>query len=240
MDIITIRNTTYLLNPNYAAHFQAEHFEPAWWQAQNAVVGQSHGRGITWFVQLGQQQGVLRHYYRGGWLGKLLHDRYWFTGWQRSRAADEFRLLQTMQAQGLPVPTPWAARIQRYGLFYRADLLLQRIPDAHDVVSVLRTRPLSRDEWHTLGQTLQHLHRANIDHADLNSHNLLLDKAGKAWVIDFDKGKQHPAGGAWQVANMQRLQRSFRKELRLNPALHWQESDWQLLLEGYGNTFSKA
>ncbi len=240
MDIITIRNTTYLLNPNYAAHFQAEHFEPTWWQAQNAVVGQSHGRGITWFVQLGQQQGVLRHYYRGGWLGKLMHDRYWFTGWQRSRAADEFRLLQTMQAQGLPVPTPWAARIHRHGWFYRADLLLQRIPDAHDVVSVLRTRPLNRDEWHTLGETLQHLHRANIDHADLNSHNLLLDKAGKAWVIDFDKGKQHPAGGAWQVANMQRLQRSFRKELRLNPALHWQESDWQLLLEGYGNTFSKA
>ncbi len=240
MDIITTHNTTYLLNPTYAPHFQPEHFEPAWWQAQHALVGQSHGRGITWFVQLGQQQGVLRHYYRGGWLGKWLHDRYLFTGWQRSRVAAEFRLLQTMQAQGLPVPTPWAARIQRHGLFYRADLLLQRIPDAHDVVSLLRTRPLSHTEWHTVGRTLHQLHRANIDHADLNSHNLLLDAAGKIWVIDFDKGQHRTTSGAWQHANMQRLQRSLRKELRLNPALHWQESDWQALLDGYGSIASKA
>lgn len=239
MDIITQGHTTYAINPVYATAFQPQHFDPDWWHAQHAVTGQSAGRGITWFVRQGEKEGVLRHYYRGGLLGKWLHDRYVFTGLQRSRAIAELRLLMTMQAQGLPVPTPWAARIQRHGLFYRTDILLERIPQTQDLVNTLRTRPLAASEWQTIGRTLRQLHQANVDHTDLNSHNLLLDTDGKVWVIDFDKSRQR-ADGVWKQANLQRLLRSLRKELRLNPALHWQESDWQALLAGYGNTASNA
>ncbi|MBJ6609787.1 MAG: 3-deoxy-D-manno-octulosonic acid kinase [Candidatus Thiothrix moscowensis] len=239
MDIITDNNITYGIHPAYANRFQPEHFEPRWWQEQQAVIGQSHGRGVTWFVRLDTQELVLRHYYRGGMLGRLLHDRYLFNGFLRSRAVAEFRLLEMMRKQGLPVPQPCAVRLIRHGFFYRFDILLERIPHAHDLIHLLQTRPLTEQEWHTIGRTIRRLHDANIHHADLNSHNILLDAVGKAWLIDFDKGKQQ-ADGDWKQANLDRLLRSFRKETGLNPALHWQASDWQALLAGYDRNDSSS
>ena len=122
MNIINDGSIIYGIHPDYAPHFHPEYFDPTWWQAQNAVVGQSRGRGITWFVRLGQQELVLRHYYRGGMVGKLLNDRYLFNGFQRSRAVMEFHLLEQMRTQGLPVPQVYAVRMIRHGLFYRTDI----------------------------------------------------------------------------------------------------------------------
>ncbi|MBU0655721.1 MAG: 3-deoxy-D-manno-octulosonic acid kinase [Gammaproteobacteria bacterium] len=239
MDIITHGNTTYGIHPTYSARFQPEHFDPTWWQAQDAIIGQSQGRGITWFVRLGQREMVLRHYYRGGILGRLLHDRYLFNGFLRSRAVMEFRLLEQMRQQGLPVPRPCAVRLIRHGLIYRTDILLERITGARDLVHILQERALDMAEWQAIGRMIRHFHTANIDHADLNSHNILLDTDGKPWLIDFDKGKQR-ADGSWKQANLDRLLRSLRKEWELNPASYWQQSDWQALLAGYGRNGSSS
>lgn len=239
MDIIHDGSTIYGIHPHYTTHFQPEHFDPIWWQKQDAIVGQSHGRGVTWFVHLGQQGLVLRHYYRGGIMGKLLHDRYGFTGFQRSRAVLEFHLLEQMRQYGLPVPQPCAVRLTRHGLFYRADILLERIPAAKDLVHRLQTHALTLSEWQAIGQAIRRFHDSNIDHADLNIHNILLDANNTPWLIDFDKSKQRN-DGVWKQNNLDRLLRSFRKEQRLNPALHWQESDWQALLTGYGKMAASA
>lgn len=239
MDIINDGNTCYGIHPDDTAQFQPEHFAPLWWQRHNAITGQSHGRGVTWFVRLGQQERVLRHYYRGGLLGKWLHDRYLFTGFQHSRAVKEFQLLEQMRQQGLPVPRPCAVRLTHHGWFYRTDILLERIPAARDLVQHLRETALDAETWQTIGQMIRRFHDAQINHADLNSHNILLDTDGKAWLIDFDKGKQHQ-GEAWKTANLGRLLRSLRKEKALQPALHWQDNDWQALLRGYGKIPSKA
>ena len=53
-------------------------FDPAWWQTHRQVVGSSIGRGVTWFVKDESRHLVLRHYYRGGMVGKLVRDRFWF------------------------------------------------------------------------------------------------------------------------------------------------------------------
>jgi 3-deoxy-D-manno-octulosonic acid kinase len=57
-------------------------FDPVWWQTHRQVVGSSIGRGVTWFVKDESRHLVLRHYYRGGMVGKLVRDRFWFEGWR--------------------------------------------------------------------------------------------------------------------------------------------------------------
>ncbi len=239
MDIITQGNTIYGIHPEYTASFRPEHFDPAWWKTQNAVTGQSTGRGITWFVKLAQRELVLRHYYRGGMIGRLLNDRYLYNNLQNSRAFAEFRLLEWMRNHGLPVPKPCAVRLIRNGLFYRTDILLKRIPDAQDLVKTLGETALTGSQWQTIGHVIRQFHDAGIYHSDLNSHNIMLDVKGQVWLIDFDKSR-HRADGAWKETNLARLLRSFRKERSINPDLHWQESNWQTLLEGYGKNGSSS
>lgn len=219
-------------DPDLAADFSPQWFEAGWWQSRGAVVGQSRGRGITWFLRAGSRELVLRHYWRGGLVGRLVSDRFCFTGVRRSRAMAEFALLQRLRQAGLPVPRPAAARLVRHGLFYRADILIERIPDARDLVAILGERPLSAQEWQVVGRVIARLHQTGGYHADLNSHNLLLDGTGQVWLIDFDKGAIRKPG-AWQADNLARLQRSLVKEAGLHPGFHWQLSDWPALLAGY-------
>jgi 3-deoxy-D-manno-octulosonic-acid transferase len=79
------------------------------------------------------------------------------------------------------------------------------------------------------------MHALGVDHTDLNCRNILLDAAGQPWLIDFDKCLRRP-DGPWTQANIDRLQRSLRKEQAKHLGLHWQDADWQALLEGYRHT----
>ena len=77
-----------------------ELFDPAWWQTHRQVVGSSIGRGVTWFVKDESRHLVLRHYYRGGMVGKVVRDRFWFEGVESSRAMAEYSLLAKLSEQG--------------------------------------------------------------------------------------------------------------------------------------------
>lgn len=207
-------------------------FSPAYWQQGDRVDGQSHGRGVTWFVHTERHALVLRHYWRGGLVGRWIRDGFVYLGAARSRAMAEFSLLRQLAQAGVAVPRPAAARLVRHGLVYRADILVERIAGARDLVDLLQERPLGAKEWRQVGAAIARLHEAGGYHSDLNSHNLLLDPAGKVWIIDLDKGRLRRPG-AWQAANLARLLRSLRKEAaRLTP-FHWQETDWADLLAGY-------
>lgn len=96
---------------------------------------------MTWFVKDESRHLVLRHYYRGGMVGKLVRDRFWFEGVESSRAMAEYRLLAQLSEQGLPVPRPFAARMVKQGPFYRADILIERIRGAKDLVALLKQGP---------------------------------------------------------------------------------------------------
>jgi 3-deoxy-D-manno-octulosonic-acid transferase len=101
-------------------------FDPHCWLQFDAVIGQSTGRNTVWFVQAKQQRWVLRHYYRGGLIGKLNKDRFLKVPVPQSRAMAEFQLLQQMHQLGLPVPRPVAALFSTGKISYRADSRLYR------------------------------------------------------------------------------------------------------------------
>lgn len=209
--------------------------EPEFWQNQNAVVGQSNGRNIVWFVSDGTREFVLRHYYRGGLPGKLIADQFLYTGIENTRSMAEFNLLLQLSEQGLPVPKPVAANVQRSGLIYRASLLIERIVDARDIFQLMCIAPLPIAAWERIGTMLASFHHAGVYHSDLNCHNIMLQECSginKPWLIDFDRCEIRRSG-SWKAANIARLKRSLEKESRLQPNFYWQEADWQALLKGY-------
>lgn len=206
-------------------------FDEEYWKAKNAIIGSAEGRGTTWFIQLDGLQAALRHYRRGGFFGKLVSDHYIFTGYQKTRSVAEFHLLNDLKVKGVNVPTPIAAKVNKNGFSYQADLLSEKIPDAKDLVAILQSRQLTKQEYFTIGKEINKLHKAQVNHTDLNIHNILLDKNGDVWIIDFDKCYQE-SGEDWKSNNLQRLLRSFRKELQKR-SIRWNESDWVRLLDGY-------
>ncbi len=206
-------------------------FDPDFWQRSGKVTGSAQGRGTTWFVQLEACQGALRHYRRGGLFGKLVSDHYLFTGWKNTRSAQEFELLRHLAEAGVNVPRPIAARARRSGFSYQADILVEKVPNASDLVDVLQKQALSDEVYQAIGRMIRTMHEAGVNHTDLNIHNILLDKAGKVWLIDFDKCARK-SGQGWQQENLNRLLRSFNKEQQ-RFSIKWQPEQWSALLQGY-------
>jgi 3-deoxy-D-manno-octulosonic acid kinase len=231
--------TYCLYNSDEISNFSPHLLDVSHWQNNNAIAGSAQGRGTTWFVQYSEKnqqlkQWVLRHYYRGGLIGKLINDSYWFTSQKDTRAAREFYLLTHMQKLALPSPKPIACRVIRRGLFYQADLLSSRIEHAQDLVALLSKGSISQVLWHKIGLTIKRFHDNNIYHHDLNAHNILIDNTDNIFLIDFDRGEIRANNHkTWQQDNMARLQRSFLKEFNKHYSFHWQNANWQFLLEGY-------
>lgn len=207
-------------------------FEPDWLCAKGHRRGVSQGRGNAHYLHFVGRDMVLRPFHRGGLIGKLNRDRYIYVRVGDSRAMREFTLLAWMRTQGLPVPRPLAARHRSSGLFYRADLITERIPGTRPLAEVLPERALHEEHWVAIGAVIRQMHSLGVDHADLNSRNILLDALEQAWLIDFDKCKRRAQGG-WTQRNLARLHRSFTKERRKHPDLNWTAHDWAALLRGY-------
>ncbi|WP_072033073.1 MULTISPECIES: 3-deoxy-D-manno-octulosonic acid kinase [Plesiomonas] len=201
---------------------------PEFWQQNNKLIGSASGRGTTWFVQLQQTQGALRHYRRGGLFGKLVADSYWFAGWEKSRSYQEFMLLNHLRDAGVNVPRPIAARVQKHGLLYKADLLSEKVPNARDLVSILQESPISNELYRKIGREIRKMHDAQVNHTDLNIHNILIDEQEKVWIIDFDKCFVQQ-GEVWKQENLNRLKRSFEKEF-VKRNIYWSNEQWEQLL----------
>jgi len=196
------------------------------------VLATGSGRGQVHLVSIAGTEAVLRHYRRGGLIARFSEDQYWRKPAHHSRAMREFALLRFMRSWDLPVPVPLAARHNPSGWFYRADILVERIPDSENVAQCLSRRGLEPAHWHALGRAIRRLHDRQVFHADLNCHNLLLDAGGQAWVVDFDRCEIRP-GTPWKTANLARLLRSLHKEKGKRPVFHWNDADWAHLMHGY-------
>lgn len=207
-------------------------FDPQFWRGRGELSDVSGGRGSAWFVGSGEHQWVLRHYRRGGFIAHLSQDSYVWAGEDRVRSFAEWLLLDLMTQRGLRVPKPIAARYERNGLFYRCDLITQRIVDTETLGGKLVMAPLPEVQWRAVGTAVAQLHRAGVDHADLNAHNILIDIQGMVSVIDFDRGRER-APGTWSGQNLQRLQRSLAKIAVGLPAGRYSAQAWEWLLAGY-------
>jgi 3-deoxy-D-manno-octulosonic acid kinase len=194
------------------------------------------GRGQVVFFQAPAPEAggewVLRHYLRGGAVARLLGDRYLWIGTPRSRPWREFLLTAQMCNAGLPVPRPVAARLQRTGPYYRADLITRRIADAETLDARLRQAPVAAEAWYAIGACIRRFHAAGYCHADLNSRNILIDAQHRIWVLDWDRGRQRDPG-TWGEGNLERLHRDLRKRLRMSHPWHFSSADFARLRAGY-------
>lgn len=181
-------------------------FDPASYGPRAAPV-QAGGRQAAWFVDGDYGHGVLRHYRRGGAIARISRQRYVWLGEARTRCFMEFHLLESLSAQGLPVPAPLGAAYWREGRFvYEAAILVERLPDVRPLASVL-----DQPVWDVAADAIARMHQAGVWHADLNAYNILLDARGKAWIIDFDRGRQGGVSVWGQRRNIERLRRSLEK-----------------------------
>jgi 3-deoxy-D-manno-octulosonic acid kinase len=192
----------------------------------------SGGRGNTLFVGNVPRQFVLRHFNRGGLMGKLNRDKYFWTGEEKTRSFAEWRILAKMAEFDLRVPRPAAARYRRVGTFYTADIITVRIPDVRPLSEVIAEAPQDKEFWMRLGAAIHHFHEVGVYHADMNAYNLQIDDEGELWMLDFDRGELRQPG-PWQQQTLNRLHRSLEKIRSLDPKIHFRRPQWEALLEGY-------
>ena len=207
-------------------------FDAEWLKANKHWRGSSQGRSAAHFLHYSNRDMVLRHFQRGGLVGKLNRDLYLRTSATKNRAMREFDLLIAMRADGLPVPRPVAARYVLSGAFYRADIITERIPNADPLQDILQEKSLPSQLWTEIGATIRNLHNSKIFHSDLNCRNILIDARGKVWIIDFDKCEKREPGD-WMQANLDRLHRSLKKTAAAHVGLNWNDKDWADLVAGY-------
>jgi len=195
----------------------------------------TQGRGAVRFFEYQGLSLVQKKYHRGGLLGRLIRDSYFYTGIENSRMWREFLLLGQMLDLGLPVPRPIAARCVRTNpLTYQGNLVTERISNAETLVEQLSRQALPERIWEALGQTIRRFHQQHIDHTDLNAANILLTDSDQIYLIDFDKCAMRPAGSTkWCDDNLGRLHRSLLKWQNRDPDFHFEPHHWQALLQGY-------
>ena len=215
----------------------ADWFSPAFWGDRARPV-ESGGRGGAWFVETPFGPAVLRRYLRGGLVAQVNRDRYLWRGSNRTRSFAEFRLLRAVAEKGVPVPRPIAAYYRLVGLRYQAAILLERL---ENVRSLADRASVAGDgaPWEEAGRLIARSHRAGLDHADLNAHNLLFNAAGQGWVIDLDRGELRIPATGWRERNLARLRRSVLK-LRGNRPVDAVERDFARLRGAYDRIWQRG
>jgi 3-deoxy-D-manno-octulosonic acid kinase len=192
----------------------------------------SSGRGNTMYVGNIPRQFVLRHFMRGGLVGKLVRDQYLWAGEDNTLSFVEWRLLDKLTGNGLRVPRPAAARYCRRGPIYTADIITVRVPAVRPLSQFITDKARDEEFWRSVGEVIREFHAAGVYHADMNAYNLQIDTADRLWMLDFDRGRLLQPG-AWQQKTLNRLHRSLVKIKSLEPRVHFDTGNWEALLDGY-------
>lgn len=204
----------------------ADWFDLNYWESKQAILGGAPGRGTSLFIDTPAGEAVWRHYHRGGLPGRFIKDSYFWQGLEKTRAWQEFKLTTKLLEMGLPVPTPLATSVKRKGLFYTANLITLRIPNAQPLVDLLLTSDKEKISQllHKVGQKIQAFHAAGLNHVDLNPRNILVNPTlNQVWLIDFDRCELTKPNTKLAASNIQRLTRALTK-LDSNQTKAWLKS----------------
>jgi 3-deoxy-D-manno-octulosonic acid kinase len=153
---------------------------------------------------------VIKHYRRGGLLRYLVKRRYLKTGKTRSRR--EFELLDILGNLGVNVPQP-IAYASCGGLFYLAWLVTREIHQPATLASLsLRDEKKTVTAMASVIEQISLLVQNDILHVDLHPGNVVIDKDGYVYLLDFDKGRIHK-GDRQKLTRryLSRWQRAVRK-----------------------------
>ena len=122
----------------------------------------------------------------------------------------------------------------RGGICYQADILTEKIENALDLTALLQKQPLPKETWEKIGRLIRRLHDLQICHTDLNAHNILVQQTElghQCWLLDFDKCGEK-SGNVWKADNLNRLHRSFIKEVG-RMQIQFTEQNWADLTAAY-------
>jgi len=225
------KNSVVLYDAQRVERVSDDWFQESYWRSANKVFGEASGRGSVLFVSHGDDHWVLRHYHRGGFVGRFIRDQYFWRGVEQTRAFREWRLLSELCELNLPVPQPVAARVCRFGLSYTADIITRHLSNTRSLESILCEGKVILEQWELIGRTLRRFHDHGVDHSDLNVRNILVDDNQRVFFVDFDKGELR-GSGSWREGNMKRLKRSLRK-VALETGNAFDSSGWRALEDGY-------
>jgi 3-deoxy-D-manno-octulosonic acid kinase len=196
----------------WSGRVRPEWFDPQRHGADALPVG-AGGRGAAWYLDGPFGAAVLRFYRRGGLMARLSTEHHLWLGGTRLRCVRELGLLEALRAAGLPVPEPIAAAWWREGPFYRAALLMVRLPVRADLLGLVHA-DAAQAPWEAVGRTLARFHRSGAHHPDLNAQNLLQGEDGAIAIIDWDRGSLGHRPGRWCEDEIARLERSLLKHRR--------------------------
>jgi len=128
---------------------------------------------------------VIKSYMRGGLLRFFGSDLHLWLG--KPRAQVEFEMLQEVLACGVGAPQPVAFVVQGQ-LFYRNWLVTRRIPEARNLVILLKeNEELARLTTERCAAFLVRLIERGIYHVDMHPGNIVVDGEGNPYLLDFDK-----------------------------------------------------
>jgi len=105
------------------------------------------------------------------------------------------------------------------------------LPAARTLSDTITGATLLEEAWQRIGATIAGFHRAGVQHADLNAHNILLAEGGNVFVLDFDRGRIRERG-VWEQRVLARLRRSLLKIRRQRVNVSFNERDWAAFLAG--------
>ena len=154
--------------------------------------GTLSGRGG---VSYGAVQGfgplVAKRFLRGGLLGHFI--RSWHIMSREPRSVGEYRLLQKVRALGVNAPEPVAC-VWRGRFLYETWLFMAEIPDYQSLADISIEYPERLSQiFSEVGRQVGILIDNGILHIDLHPGNVIVDRNGVVFLLDFDKARE-PAG----------------------------------------------
>lgn len=179
------------------------------------------GRGIAYHIaapgSYTNERWVVRHYRRGGFVARIVQDRYLDSGVKRP--IRELTASVKARARGIATPEVVAAAVYPAGGWYRADIVTRFLPDSRDLADSLfeEDDPDARRHAMTLaGALIRAAHEAGVVHNDLNLRNILIAGARgaeRAWLLDLDRAvvMRDAAARFERDLMLRRFARSLRK-----------------------------
>ena len=173
---------------------------------------------------LGNESFVVREYWHGGMIGKILKDLFW----DGMRPVRELLVCEAASRGGIKTTEIIAIVKNRImGPLYKLRLVTKEITESIDLIELFlhsgenRLLKQKREIITKLAKAVNDMHDAGIYHADLHLKNILVqsDAGGgvQVYIIDLDKSKQYEKISVQRrMKNIMRLDRSVVKMRRKN------------------------
>ena len=195
-------NSVVLYDSGRLTQISENWFQESYWRTEDKVVGEASGRGSVVFVRHDDHTWVLRHYHRGGFVGRFIRDRYLWRGIEQTRAFREWRLLSELSERNLPVPEPIAARVRRFGVSYTADLITGYLSNTRSLESILDDG--GRNMW--MASAVEALAGERALHG--------VDISGSAWIeIDYQEDLEAARSNIWPLIERRRHPRNTQFDM---------------------------